>query len=1137
MAPRNKDKAKHKDKHTTAPLDESPEALMERYSTVLAELSERPYDRSLHSSHVSLARTLGDEDGLEQAREMLASYYPLTQDEWMQWIDDRKAKLNHDDMEPHVALLELYSKSTRDFVYMRLLESYSKHAISQYYVSQGLTPPSSSSDDPDADEQDENEDEDATMNDVGSSRRVGEPNPLLGAVYGLDSVREVREEVLAAGGRFLSESQSLWNVWRTFELDLLSLASALEEKAQQLAHVDALFLARLAVPHMQIDETFAAYSTFVTRHDNDHYGEKLPAANKVFSAAKKLVDERDAEERKVVSVFEIDARPKLTACSLSRFELDSQTQARHSEKSFLAYLEWELEPKRPDYVQLRALFERALSHHPDSLEIWALYLEAFNKAPKASSNILAISGRAVRALPQHAKLWAIYYRIAERHGLDVDQIFGKADSTHLFDEDVEGLVALYQARAGFHRRQVDQLVAPGEEGENIELIDLVVGILREGISRVSEASKKGDPQLRLEKYLLRQLERFDRIEEATDLWETLTEDRPSSYAVWYGRADFLTRHNNIATAHAVYVQGCSERSLDYPEYLIDAWEAFEIQNGNLADLEFSLTKIARQKKGLERKREREMRQYQEAQAAIASQDERATQFIDSAVAAEGGKKRERSPVVATEGSTTTSSVPPTDDAMPAPPPKKVKTETVPPAPAPAPSTSNENEAPARDRENSTVFVTAPSSTSMTEDDLVTLFKDCGEFRECKLKTLGSYDVAMIEFMSSSDVLAARTKDKKRLRGEEIQVEVAWQSCLYVTNFPEDWDKEQVERLFGEYGAIFDTRWPSKRFKSTRRFCYVQFTNASSTSAATSALHNKQLDSTHRLQALISDPNRKKGRTDAGANNKELYIAGLSKYTKEHDLRRLFEPHGAIKGIRVSEDDQGECRGFAFVEYEDEASAQAALVLNNTDLKKRHISVTIAQARARGAQSAIDSTSSFKNRESKTTISDRSVRVTEIAAGTEEAIVQQAFEKLATVKLVTMNVGATHAIVEFDSAAEAGKVLLAAAREEGIVIDGTKVHVVADGPQLRGAAATSVGAQSKPRSDAPLLPRQAGRGRGRIGLGMRGRGSARGGLGMRSSTASSSVNPSTGTGSGSSAAPASGSKTQDDFRALLNTGKK
>ena len=28
----------------------------------------------------------------------------------------------------------------------------------------------------------------------------------------------------------------------------------------------------------------------------------------------------------------------------------------------------------------------------------------------------------------------------------------------------------------------------------------------------------------------------------------------------------------------------------------------------------------------------------------------------------------------------------------------------------------------------------------------------------------------------------------------------------------------------EFGTILDVRWPSKRIKSTRRFCYIQYTD-------------------------------------------------------------------------------------------------------------------------------------------------------------------------------------------------------------------------------------------------------------------------------------------------------------------------
>ena len=70
--------------------------------------------------------------------------------------------------------------------------------------------------------------------------------------------------------------------------------------------------------------------------------------------------------------------------------------------------------------------------------------------------------------------------------------------------------------------------------------------------------------------------------------------------------------------------------------------------------------------------------------------------------------------------------------------------------------------------------------------------------------------------------------------------LAWQSTLYVTNFPEAADDKFIRDLFGKvrglhylrqmhiitsikYGVLFDIRWPSKKFKSTRRFCYVQYT--------------------------------------------------------------------------------------------------------------------------------------------------------------------------------------------------------------------------------------------------------------------------------------------------------------------------
>jgi squamous cell carcinoma antigen recognized by T-cells 3 len=109
----------------------------------------------------------------------------------------------------------------------------------------------------------------------------------------------------------------------------------------------------------------------------------------------------------------------------------------------------------------------------------------------------------------------------------------------------------------------------------------------------------------------------------------------------------------------------------------------------------------------------------------------------------------------------------------------------------------------------------------------------------------------------------------------------------------------------QHGEIFDVRWPSKKYKSTRRFCYVQYTSPVRyprlhdiwklipllQSAATSALslHGYEAGSERTLTVYISNPERKQERSDASANAREIYVAGLSKSVNEKDLRKLFEP--------------------------------------------------------------------------------------------------------------------------------------------------------------------------------------------------------------------------------------------------------
>lgn len=53
------------------------------------------------------------------------------------------------------------------------------------------------------------------------------------------------------------------------------------------------------------------------------------------------------------------------------------------------------------------------------------------------------------------------------------------------------------------------------------------------------------------------------------------------------------------------------------------------------------------------------------------------------------------------------------------------------------------------------------------------------------------------------------------------------------------------------------------------------------------LNGRELEPNMALSVAISNPERRKERTDQDANEREIYVAGLSKFTTKVDLEKLF----------------------------------------------------------------------------------------------------------------------------------------------------------------------------------------------------------------------------------------------------------
>lgn len=82
---------------------------------------------------------------------------------------------------------------------------------------------------------------------------------------------------------------------------------------------------------------------------------------------------------------------------------------------------------------------------------------------------------------------------------------------------------------------------------------------------------------------------------------------------------------------------------------------------------------------------------------------------------------------------------------------------------------------------------------------------------------------------------------------------------------------------------------------------------------------------------------------------KLYVGNLPFSTSEDDLRSMFEVHGeVVESIVISDRETGRSRGFGFVTFQDEDTAQRAMkAMAEVDCEGRSLNVKQANPRGEG----------------------------------------------------------------------------------------------------------------------------------------------------------------------------------------------
>ncbi|SPO40354.1 uncharacterized protein PSFLO_05836 [Pseudozyma flocculosa] len=778
--------------------------------------------------------------------------------------------------------------------------------------------------------------------------------------------------------------------------------------------------------------------------------------------------------------------------------------------------------------------------------------------------VLKTCERSTHVLPGSASVFTTYMRQLSRFKRPknlIEDVFARIMSYPGITEKGAGLVDLLIARIDCEREAAARELAAtsAEAGPDVDPASSmdkfmeVYALISYGLSETGKlASAEQDGALRLERYAVDWVERAVAAlggpdseagaglnELAETVWQNAVKAQGENVRVYREAAAYWIRRHDARKARG-WFKGCVnkfERSLSSRagqdtagyEQLLDEWLQFEHQRGRIEDVDYAVSKAKAERERIwqlwyasyatEQGPEQPQQQHQHQQVAADAADEAVAvgALVDASTDSIAGVKRKAEDAVGGATGSKNSNADPINNDGGATDPATTAALNADPTPAAPAATATAaadesqkkaktHDEPTRDRENSSVLV-AGLPADVAPGAIRAFLRDCGEIvsitgpRQLTDASSGEATAAaLVEFRDRAGAASAQTRNMKRLHDAVASVHLGWQCTLFVTNFPESWDDEAVRRTFGPYGTIFDVRWPSRKFVSTRRFVYVQFTLPTSAAAALE-LDGRRLDEKCTLNVALSDPSRRKVRSDADANARELFVSGLPRFVAESEVRAHFEPFGRVEAARLPSavDGKGGGKGVAFLDFASPLDATRAMKeLNGSKLRGKVIAVTLAKNRgmhgtvhsnppapapAAGSSSASSQTgtpapgggaaaaAAPTNRAARRGVEAeqrrlRSVRLGGIPSTAQEALIQQSVEKAmgggggGSVRRVFWTEGDESGVatVEFHDVAVAGRAALRTSFPYG---EGVQMRVLPDG----AAASTTKAAVPPSAGDA------------------------------------------------------------------------
>jgi RNA recognition motif-containing protein len=166
--------------------------------------------------------------------------------------------------------------------------------------------------------------------------------------------------------------------------------------------------------------------------------------------------------------------------------------------------------------------------------------------------------------------------------------------------------------------------------------------------------------------------------------------------------------------------------------------------------------------------------------------------------------------------------------------------------------------------------------------------------------------------------------------------------IYVGNLGYEVTEDELNTLFKDCGKIKEVRIIKNREQRPKGFAYIEFENKDAVQKAQKTMNDKEFKGQQIKVDQAGEPRRIRGPNEPNPASSTVFVGNLSYDCTEAEITQAFATCGAIKTARVMMNPAtGKCRGFAYIEFNTEAEATKALVLNAQEILSRPIKVDFA----------------------------------------------------------------------------------------------------------------------------------------------------------------------------------------------------